>query len=76
ALGEAAGAPIVTPAMARLAAVVERLGAAVKPSGAGGGDVVVGVAQDDDAMEALREAAAVEGFEEVDLGADGAGVTA
>jgi phosphomevalonate kinase len=76
ALGEAAGAPIVTPAMARLAARLEQLGAAVKPSGAGGGDVVVAVAQDDDAMAALREAAAIEGFEEVDLGADGAGVTA
>ncbi|TAK29082.1 MAG: hypothetical protein EPO40_11710 [Myxococcaceae bacterium] len=75
ALGEASGAPIVTPPMARFAARAEQFGAAVKPSGAGGGDVVVAFAQDDGAMAALREAAAVEGFEEVDLGADGAGVT-
>ena len=74
ALGEASGAPIVTPAMARLAARAEQLGAAVKPSGAGGGDVVVAFAQDEEAMAALRQAAAVEGFEEVELGADGAGV--
>ncbi len=74
ALGEAAGAPIVTPAMARLAARAEQLGAAVKPSGAGGGDVVVAFAQDDLAMDAVRAAAAAEGFEEVDLAADGGGV--
>ena len=74
ALGEASGAPIVTPSMARLAARAGQLGAAVKPSGAGGGDVVVAFAQDEGAMAALREAAAVEGFEEVELGADGAGV--
>jgi phosphomevalonate kinase len=76
ALGDAAGAPIVTPAMARLAARAAQLGAAVKPSGAGGGDVVVAFAQDELAMEALRAAAASEGFEEVELGADGAGVDA
>jgi phosphomevalonate kinase len=74
ALGDAAGAPIVTPAMARLAARIEQFGAAVKPSGAGGGDVVVGFAQDDRAMAALREAAAIEGFEEVELAADVGGL--
>ncbi len=74
ALGVAAGAPIVTAPMARLAARAEQLGAAVKPSGAGGGDVVVAFAQDDLAMDAVRAAAAAEGFEEVDLAADGGGV--
>jgi phosphomevalonate kinase len=75
ALGDAAGAPIVTPAMARLAARAEQVGAAVKPSGAGGGDVVVAFAQGDPAMDAVRAAAAAEGFEEVDLRDDRAGVT-
>lgn len=76
ALGERAAASIVTPPMARLAARAELLGAAVKPSGAGGGDVVVAFAQDDSAMDALRAAAVIEGFEEVDLAADGGGVAA
>lgn len=75
ALGEASGAPIVTEPMARLAAQARRLGAAVKPSGAGGGDVVVAFAQDDEAMAALRTAAAAEGFEEVDLAGDDGGAT-
>lgn len=76
ALGEAAGAPIVTAPMARVAARAEQVGAAVKPSGAGGGDVVVAFAQDAAAMDAVRAAAADEGFEEVDLAADGGGVGA
>lgn len=74
ALGDAADAPIVNPAMARLAARAERFGAAVKPSGAGGGDVVVAFAQDDDAMDAVRNAATAEGFEEVDLRDERGGV--
>lgn len=75
-LGERSGAPIVTAPMARLAARAEQVGAAMKPSGAGGGDVVVAFAQDDLAMDAVRAAAAAEGFEEVDLAADGSGVGA
>jgi hypothetical protein len=40
-LGEAANAPIVPEAFARLASAAEALGAAFLPSGAGGGDVGV-----------------------------------
>lgn len=40
-LGEKAGAPIVTPSLARLADIVRALGGAAKPSGAGGGDVAI-----------------------------------
>ncbi len=76
ALGTRASAPVVTPPMARLAARAEQFGAAVKPSGAGGGDVVVAFAQDASAMDAVRAAAIIEGFEEVDLAADGDGVVA
>jgi phosphomevalonate kinase len=41
ALGAAADAPIVTPALAALAEVAARVGGASKPSGAGGGDVAL-----------------------------------
>jgi phosphomevalonate kinase len=41
ALGDAADSPIVPPALAELAALAERQGAAFFPSGAGGGDVAV-----------------------------------
>src|SRR5439155_1079328 len=37
-LGDEVGIPIVTPALARLVAAARRVGAAAKPSGAGGGD--------------------------------------
>lgn len=40
-LGLAADAPIVTPALERLAEIATALGGASKPSGAGGGDVAV-----------------------------------
>jgi phosphomevalonate kinase len=41
ALGEAAGAPIVTAELMRIAAIAASAGAAAKPSGAGGGDCAV-----------------------------------
>lgn len=41
ALGAAAGAPIVTPAVAELRTLARREGATVLPSGAGGGDVAL-----------------------------------
>ncbi len=41
ALGEASGAPIVTPALAQVAALAEAEDGAAKPSGAGGGDVAI-----------------------------------
>jgi phosphomevalonate kinase len=43
ALGQAAGVPIVTPAVARLADRAELDGSVVLPSGAGGGDIVLWV---------------------------------
>jgi phosphomevalonate kinase len=42
-LGDFAGAPIVTPAVAELATWADTRGAAVLPSGAGGGDIVLWV---------------------------------
>jgi phosphomevalonate kinase len=43
ALGSAAGAAIVTPEVARLTEVAERMGAAALPAGAGGGDIALWV---------------------------------
>lgn len=40
-LGEAAQAPIMTPALSRICALASAAGAAAKPSGAGGGDCAV-----------------------------------
>jgi mevalonate kinase len=54
-LGEAAGAPIVPPAVHDLVAAAERLGGAAKTSGAGGGDLAVALVPDD-AAEALLAA--------------------
>lgn len=73
-LGERADVPVVTDPMRRLAARAEPLGAAVKPSGAGGGDVVLVVAQDQHGLAATLAEAAREGFTRVPLAMDGRGV--
>jgi phosphomevalonate kinase len=73
-LGKLAGTPVVTEAMERLAQRAEPLGAAVKPSGAGGGDVVIAVAQSAEALTRLCTEAAAEGFTRVPLAMDGRGV--
>lgn len=74
ALGERAGAPIVTPELARLAAAIEPFGAVVKPSGAGGGDVSLLFAHDRGALDEATRAASKEGFAVVDLEPDPHGV--
>lgn len=51
-LGEAAGVPIVTPALAEAAQLAEAEDGAAKPSGAGGGDVAVALFADE--ASALR----------------------
>lgn len=56
ALGEAVGLDIVSPRVARLARRLEPLGAACKPSGAGGDELVVTVAPADVDPEGLRSA--------------------
>jgi len=58
-LGRELGIPIVTPALARLVAAARRVGAVAKPSGAGGGDC--GIALADSATQAAAVRAAWEG---------------
>ena len=55
ALGQAADVAIVTPAFARAAAIAAELGGAAKPSGAGGGDVGVGLFIDRASADAFAE---------------------
>jgi phosphomevalonate kinase len=56
ALGEAAGAPIVTAELARACAISSAAGAAAKPSGAGGGDCAVILAFGDEARDRAEAA--------------------
>jgi phosphomevalonate kinase len=66
--------PIVTPALARLMAVAERLDIAAKPSGAGAGDCVVAFARSPAEAEALRSAWQEAGFLPLALAIDYEGV--
>jgi phosphomevalonate kinase len=60
---EAMGLDVVTPALARLIAIAERLGAAAKVSGAGGGDSAIALSADPDRLEAVSRAWRESGFE-------------
>lgn len=72
-LGRAAGAPIVTEALATVAALARELGGAAKPSGAGGGDVAIALVRDAASAARLEAACAAAGIERVlaTLGAEG-----
>ena len=73
-LGHAAGAPIMTPSLARVAALAEAHGGGAKPSGAGGGDVALAFFDDEDRAEAFRGACRAEGLALVPLAIGVAGV--
>jgi phosphomevalonate kinase len=70
ALGQRAGIPIVTDAMRALMARAEALGCAVKPSGAGGGDIVLAVSASTEAMESLLSECPSLGVTALDLSVD------
>lgn len=53
-LGDAAGAPIVTEPLSRVAAIAEAHGGGAKPSGAGGGDVALAFFADAEAASRFR----------------------
>lgn len=55
-LGNAAGLPIVTPALAQISALAHRHHGAAKPSGAGGGDVAVAFFADAASRDAFENA--------------------
>ncbi|WP_437942731.1 hypothetical protein [Sorangium sp. So ce341] len=72
-LGDRAGAPIVTPALARLRPAAAAEGAALAPSGAGGGDVSLFVGGAPPSA-AWRAAAAAAGLERVPMSLSAPGV--
>jgi len=74
-LGRDLDLPIVTPGLGRLMATARRLGAAVKPSGAGGGDCGVALVRSTAAAAALREAWKADGIEPLGLAVATSGVT-
>ncbi|HEX5633175.1 MAG TPA: hypothetical protein VFX50_08105, partial [Gemmatimonadales bacterium] len=73
ALGDAAGTPIVTAEHARVRALFDRMGGAAKPSGAGGGDLAVGLVPDPALRPALVQALTEAGLEVLPLALTEAG---
>lgn len=73
ALGQASGADIIDDTTSRIRALAARSGGAAKPSGAGGGDVVLGVFPGEAAAEDFASACATAGLKllSVRLGAPG-----
>jgi len=74
ALGHAIGAEIVTAEHRALTETARRFGVIYKVSGAGGGDLGLGLAVDQEALGAFRRAAEAQGFAAVDLGVDQQGL--
>ncbi len=73
-LGRSAGVPIVDPFVESVARAARRFGGAAKPSGAGGGDIVVAALPADADWRAFREAVGPGPHEFLDLDVDPSGV--
>lgn len=73
-LGRLAGVPIVSPFAAAVARAARRFGGAAKPSGAGGGDIVVAALPEDADIAAFCAAIGPGGHEFLDLDVDPCGV--
>ena len=67
-MAAAAGLDYDLPAFRRIAALADAHGGAAKPSGAGGGDVAVGVFPDAEAAAAFGRACEAEGFVAIEVG--------
>jgi phosphomevalonate kinase len=74
-LGREVGIPIVTPALARLIAAARRVGAVAKPSGAGGGDCGIALADSPAQATAVGAAWEAEGIVPLALGIAPQGVS-
>jgi phosphomevalonate kinase len=73
-LGDKAGVPIVTPRFGIASDLAINLGGAAKPSGAGGGDVGVGLFGDEDAATTFASRVEQLGLRVIDAPLDGKGV--
>jgi len=69
-LGRATGIPILSDEHLRLEGLARDCGVRYKPSGAGGGDVGIGLTDDPDAAVAFRNRAVAAGFNFLDLHVD------
>ena len=74
ALGRVAGIPVLSKEHRMLRRLAEETGVSYKPSGAGGGDVGLGLTDDPEAAAAFAERATVAGFTPLDLHIDPEGV--
>jgi len=74
ALGQAAGVELWTKAHSRIRGLIEPLGATVKPTGAGGGDIALIALADPEAEDEVRERLRSGGIEPMDLSVDRNGV--
>ena len=72
--GEALGLPVVTPELAALVRAAAAVGAAAKPSGAGGGDCGIALCRSAAEAEAVRAAWREAGIEPLDLDLSAEGV--
>jgi phosphomevalonate kinase len=75
-LGDEAGVAIVTPAHRRIRELFRAAGGAAKPSGAGGGDLAVGLVPEGADFAALDAALLAEGLTPLDLGLSESGLGA
>jgi phosphomevalonate kinase len=75
ALGKAAGVPIVTETMNALSAMCASRGVAIKPSGAGGGDVVLALGSTREGLDDVVRLAEQSGFSRLAMGEDAQGVS-
>jgi phosphomevalonate kinase len=73
-LGGRAGARILTPSLARVAALAEAAGGGAKPSGAGGGDVAIAFFDEEERAEEFGRACDQAGLDLLPIRLGGAGV--
>ena len=73
-LGAAANAPVYTVDHRRLAELADRAGVAFKPSGAGGGDIAMAVANDTQALSDLARRVTAAGYQLLEIGPGAPGV--
>lgn len=74
ALGRAAGIDIVSADHQRLRNAATACGVIYKPSGAGGGDIGIGISRDADHIDAFRHAAIADGYRIIDISTSASGL--
>ncbi|MBI4511232.1 MAG: hypothetical protein HY698_16485 [Deltaproteobacteria bacterium] len=73
-LGSASSAPLVPPSLTAISELARELGGAAKPTGAGGGDLIVAILPDPERAESFRGSVLARGLEVVPASVDPRGV--